>query len=280
MKISVITVCRNASKTIEQSLLSLYNQTYKNIEHIVIDGASTDGTLEILSKYKDNISVLVSEPDTGIYNAMNKGLKLATGDIIYFLNATDCIYDENILEKVVKEFKNYPDLELLWGDVLFVEDGKNVRVAKFENIKSKTDLIFNNPCHQVIFYKNNVFKKFGNYNEKFLIYADYDFNVRALVVNNAKCEYLSQIIARFELGGISTSPDSQIKILQKQERIEIYNEHFSNNFHYKLDNFFTKIFGTPTRFVKKTKCWEKIFITYNAILQTLFNKNLSLNHVK
>lgn len=280
MKISVITVCRNASKTVEKSLLSLYGQTYKNIEHIVIDGASADGTLEILSKYKDKISVLISEPDTGIYNAMNKGITLATGDIIYFLNATDCLYENDILEKVVKEFEVHPDLELLWGDILFVKGEKDIRVAQFGNIKLKTDLISNNPCHQVIFYKKDLFKNYGVYNEKYRIYADYDFNVRALALNNVKCKYIPQIIAKFELGGISTSSDPKIKILQKQERKDIYQEHFSKHFHYELDNFLTKIFGTPTKFVKSTKCWEKLFNLYDNILWTLFHKNLSLNLVK
>lgn len=280
MKISVITVCKNAVNTIENSLLSLYNQTYKDIEHIVIDGVSTDGTLELLSKYKDKIYKLVSEPDTGIYNAMNKGIKFATGDIVYFLNATDSLYDEYVFEKVVKEFESQPDLEFLWGDVQFVEAKKDIRVARFNNIKFKGDLIHNNPCHQVIFYKNNIFKKCGDYNENLPIYADYDFNVRVLVPYNARCKYIPEILARFELGGISTSSEEKIKLRQKQERKDIYKEHFSKNIHFQLDTFFTKVFGTPTKYFKTSKLMNKLFNLYDKTLQVIFKESLMLNKVK
>lgn len=266
MKISVITVCRNAAKTIEETLSTLYSQTYKDIEHIVIDGVSTDGTLEILSKYKENISILVSEPDTGIYNAMNKGIKLATGDVVYFLNATDSLYDNNVLENAANEFKKHPDLEFLWGDVQFVENDKDVRVATFENIKIKSDLIYNNPCHQSIFYKNNVFKKYGCYDETLPIYADYEFNARVLVLENVRCKYIPKVLSRFELGGVSTALDEKIKSRQKAERKEIYSRIFGHNINFTLDNFFTKTFGTITRNVKKTKLWKN-----------LFGKRLSLN---
>ena len=97
MKISIITVVKNAEKTIENTILSVLNQTYKNIELIIIDGVSTDGTLDIINKYKDKISYFISEPDTGVYNAMNKGIKAATGDIFYFLNANDSLYDDKVL---------------------------------------------------------------------------------------------------------------------------------------------------------------------------------------
>lgn len=280
MKISVITVCRNAVGTIEKALLSLYEQTYKNIEHIIIDGVSTDGTLEVLSKYKDNIAIMVSEPDTGIYNAMNEGIKLATGDLVYFLNATDSLYDENVFEKVVDEFEKYPDLELLWGDVQFIENDEDVRIARFDNIKTKSDLIYNNPCHQSIFYKNEIFKKYGGYDEKLHIYADYEFNARMLVQKNVKCKYIKEILSRFELGGVSTSSDEKIKARQLKERKEIYNQIFSNNFNYKLDKFFTKTFGTATRAVKKTSLWDAFFKKYDAISQFVFNERLSLNLVK
>lgn len=279
MKISIITVCKNAIDTIEDTLSSLYEQSYKNIEHIVIDGVSTDGTLELLSKYKDKISILVSEPDTGIYNAMNKGIKLATGDIVYFLNATDSLYDKNVFEKVVNEFETHPDLELLWGDVQFVENNEDIRIAKFDNINIKSDLIYNNPCHQVIFYKNDVYKKFGGYDEKFPIYADYEFNSKMLVHNDVKCKYIPETLARFELGGISTSSDEKIKQRQLKERKDIYKQIFSNNINFKLDKFFTKIFGTATRAVKKTLLWKKLFNINDNISQTMFKKRLSLNFV-
>lgn len=277
MKISVITVCKNAVETIEETLLSLYKQSYGNIEHIVIDGCSDDGTLEVLSKYRENISILLSEPDTGIYNAMNKAIKLMTGDIVYFLNANDSLYDENALEKVVKEFQKHPDLGLLWGDVQFIEHNEDVRVARFNNIKTKSDLIYNNPCHQVIFYSNEIFKKYGGYDEKFIIYADCDFNIRMLVQNDVRCKYIPEILARFELGGLSTSAYWKDKILQKKEINEIYKKNFSHNLNFRIDKFFTKTFGTPTRATKKTRLWNSLFKVHDAIYQSVFNERLSLN---
>lgn len=280
MKISIITVCKNAESSIEKTLLGLYSQTYKNIEHIVIDGVSTDKTLEILENYKDKISVLVSEPDTGIYNAMNKALKLVTGDIVYFLNATDTLYDENVLRKVVQEFEKHPDLEFLWGDIQFVEDNKDIRIATFEDIKVKSDLIYRNPCHQCIFYKNELFTKNGGYNEEITLYADYDLNVRMLVKHNSRCKYMPEILARFELGGFSTTLDEKTILMQKRDRKEVYNQHFRKNINFILDNFFTKIFGTITRKIKKSLLWKKFFKLYDKTLQLSFNKRLSLNLIE
>jgi len=277
MKISVITVCKNAAETIEETLSSLYKQSYQNIEHIVIDGGSNDGTLEILSKYKEDISILLSEPDTGIYNAMNKAIKLITGDIVYFLNANDSLYDENVLEKVVKEFQKHPDLGLLWGDVQFTENNEDVRVARFDNIKTKSDLIYNNPCHQVIFYSNDVFKKYGGYDENLIIYADCDFNIKMLVHNNLRCKYIPEILARFELGGLSTSAYYKDKIMQKNEIRTIYENNFRNNLNFRMDKFFTKTFGSPTRVIKKTQLWKMLFKISDATAQLFFNERLSLN---
>ena len=111
--VSVIIPAYNAEKYLSETIESVINQTYKNIEHIVIDGVSTDGTLDVINKYTDSITHFVSEPDTGIYNAMNKGLKYVTGDIVYFLNATDSLYDEKIFEKVVNEFEKHSYLEMI-----------------------------------------------------------------------------------------------------------------------------------------------------------------------
>ena len=280
MKISVITVCLNAKDTIEKTFISIKNQTYKNIEHIVIDGMSIDGTLDIINKYNDSITHFVSEKDTGIYNAMNKGLKYVTGDIVYFLNATDSLHDEKVLEKVANEFKKHSDLEMLWGDIEFTEENKEPRIHKNDDIKMKNDFLYNNPCHQAIFYKNELFKKYGNYDEDIKIFGDCDFNVRALVTNNAKCKYIPKIIACFEIGGISTSSEESDRLLHKADRLKVYNKNFKHKFCYRADMFITKNFATPARIIKKSNFYNCLFSSIDKISQCLFNERLSLNMVK
>ena len=152
MKISIITVCKNAVDSIEDTLLSLYGQTYNNIEHIVIDGASTDGTLEILNKYQDKIAYFVSESDSGIYNAMNKGIKAATGDFLLFLNANDTFYCVDVLEKVSNALIENPDAKYLFGDVNYIsEDGTQSEVQKYNEVKNDIYFVNRNICHQSIF---------------------------------------------------------------------------------------------------------------------------------
>jgi len=277
MKISIITVCFNAKDTIEQTFISLTNQTYKNIEHIVIDGVSTDGTLDVINKYTASITHFVSEPDTGIYNAMNKGLKYATGDIVYFLNATDSLYDEKVFEKVVNEFEKYSDLEMIWGDIKFIEVGKEPRIYKNNCFKTKNDFLYNNPCHQAIFYKNELFKKYGNYDEDIKIFGDYDLNVRMVVTNNARCKYVPEIIASFEIGGISTSSDDKVKLLHKADRLKVFNKNFKHKFHFRADKFITKNFGTIVRVAKNNLLCKKMFDLTDRASRLIFKESLSLN---
>lgn len=280
MKISVITVCLNAKDSIEKTFESLTNQTYKNIEHIVIDGVSTDGTLDIINKYKDSISHFISEKDTGIYNAMNKGLKYLTGDIVYFLNATDSLHDEKVLEKVANEFEKHPDLELLWGDIEFTEVGKEPRVHKNNDVTIKNDFLYNNPCHQSIFYKSELFKKYGNYDEDIKIFGDCDFNVRVLVTNNAKCKYIPEVIASFEIGGISTSSEESDRLLHKADRLKVYNKNFKHKFCYRANVFITKNFGTLKRIFEQSKVYDYLFNIADKTSQIFFNERLSLNLIK
>lgn len=279
MKISIITVCKNAIDTIEKTLLSIYGQTYKDIEHIVIDGGSNDGTLALLSRYKDNISILISEPDTGIYNAMNKGIKLATGDIVYFLNATDSLYDERVLEKIADEFNKHNDLEILWGDIVFTEEEKEPRIYKNDVFKAKNDFLYNNPCHQAILYKNELFKQYGDYDEAIKIFGDYDLNIRMLVTNNAKCKYIPELIAKFEIGGISTSSEEDDRVLHRADRKMVFDKNFKNKYSYRLDKFITKIFGTPVKAFKQTKLHRFLFCLSDKVSQIIFKQRLSLNFV-
>ena len=152
----------------------------------MIDGASTDGTLEILNKYQDKIAYFVSESDSGIYNAMNKGIKAATGDFLLFLNANDTFYCVDVLEKVSNALIENPDAKYLFGDVNYIsEDGTQSEVQKYNEVKNDIYFVNRNICHQSIFYHTALFEELGEYPECYKIYADWEFNIKCLVKNKA-----------------------------------------------------------------------------------------------
>ena len=263
MKISVITVCRNAENTVEETILSVVNQAYDSIEYIIIDGASTDNTVNIVEKYRDKISYFISEPDSGIYNAMNKGIKVATGDILYFLNANDSLYDNYVLENIVKIYEKNKNIDIVFGDVLFVDKEKNKSWIRKYNYRDKLFFIRDNLCHQVIFYRKKVFYNCGFYDENYKIIADYDFNVRAFIVNGHKSKYIKIPIAKFERGGLSTSKDESLNQILISESRKIQDFYFSK-FDIKMSNILYRFFGS---IVKN--------LLFRPILVKIFGWNLS-----
>ncbi len=249
MKVSIITVCKNAAATIEKTIQSVISQGYPEIEHIIIDGNSTDGTLNILDKYRENIAFIISERDTGVYNAMNKGIKRATGDILYFLNANDILYNEKIIEKVVNIFMK-KDIQILWGDLIAInEENKQETLQKSDNA-DKFFWMSQCLCHQVIFYKRELFENYGLYDENYKIAADYDFNLKCLIKNRIKHSYLPEVAAKFTLGGFSTSEVFSGKI--KAERKQIISTYFSKR-QIKVRDFLHK----QCRFLLRNKFFKK-----------------------
>lgn len=249
MKISVITVCLNAQETIEETLLSILNQSYKNIELIVIDGGSTDSTLEIINQYKDKITYLVSEPDNGIYDAMNKGIKIATGDFIYFLNADDSLYNNQVLEKVVSVISKTSGVKILFGDANYVLKNKQ-KTVNFKNIKNNFSLIFNNICHQSIFYHKSLFDELGGFSNEFKIYADWDFNINSLVKNKESAIYLATPIANFRLGGACSSKANK-KLCDFEKKLLIEKYYDKSKHIIFLHDFLRKYFSKAYKFFKK-----------------------------
>ncbi|MEI7473244.1 MAG: glycosyltransferase family 2 protein [bacterium] len=248
MKISVITVCRNAEKTIEETLLSALNQTYKNIQYIVIDGASTDNTLQVVNKYRDKIDVLISEPDKGVYNAMNKAIDHVTGDIVYLLNANDLIYDEFMFERMANLFKE-TDVDFVFGDCLFMTESREKdQTYSCNRFKYKAAFCRFNMCQQSVFYKADLFKKYGKHDESFKVYADYELNARFLVKHDAKMIYLPMIISKFELGGLSSSKEKELNKLYVKEMKQIRRRYFKTDFTYsvnQVDTVLKKYLGSP-----------------------------------
>ncbi len=201
--ISIITVVYNGEKYLEETIQSVINQTYDNVEYIIIDGGSTDGTLDIIKKYEEKIDYWVSEKDSGIYDAMNKGVTLCSGDIIGIVNADDFIYRDT-LQNVAKFFSD-TDAMFTFGQLdLADEDGKVFDTAKsigIDNIKYK--LFRHMPfLHPTMFVKKEVYEKLGLYNTRYKLSADYDFTLR-LVKNNIQFVKLDFSTGVFRLGGQS-----------------------------------------------------------------------------
>lgn len=196
---SLITVCYNAEASIARTLQSACDQTCHDFENVVVDGASTDGTLDVVRRYDDLPVVLSSEPDKGIYDAMNKGIACAQGEVLYFLNADDCLHDPDVLARVARVFHEHPEVDLVWGNVVYDGlDGTTER-RTFGHIHPR-NLVFLDLNHQGAFARKRLFERIGVFNTDFRINADYDWFLRVLG-SGAVWRYEDIYIARFHTGG-------------------------------------------------------------------------------
>ena len=248
-KISVITVVKNSSKTIEKTIQSLLNQKYENIEYLVIDGKSTDGTLEILDKYKKNISLLISEEDKGIWDAMNKGVSLAKGDIIGFLNADDTYYENSL--NIVNDYFINNEIDFLFGSV-----EKYKLMHGYKPWKIKWSLDFIHLIHWDFFIKTNKHKEVGFYNSRFLS-ADLDFFYRMIVEFKLKGigTKKNEILGKFSKGGFS----SRINYADHLRDLNLIRIHNKQNKLFVYLLYIGKIIKKPLKFLlainKKTKAF-------------------------
>jgi len=204
-KITIITACYNSEKTIEQTIQSVLNQTYDNIEYIVIDGASTDGTMEIVEKYRDRIDIIVSEEDDGVYDAFNKGIKVATGDFINFMNADDYFSTSEIIEEIACHIEEHKGVLMIHGNVRAFDErtghwhfrGGQLILDDFEKGKM---------CpHQSVFTHKKLFEEFKGFDLKYKILADVDFTIKCFKNYEEKIIYIPIEIACFRLGGLSNA---------------------------------------------------------------------------
>ena len=206
MKTSVITVCFNSAQTIADTLASIAAQTHPEIEHIVVDGASTDGTLEIIKRHGTHVARLISEPDRGIYDAMNKGLGLASGDVIGFLNADDVYADNGVLERV-SAIMARDDLDALFGDVAFFSSNDPQRdVRIYRSVRFRPDRIAWGwmPAHPALFVRREVFQRAGAFRTDYRIAGDFEFVARAFGKHTLRYRHLPEVLVRMRTGGIST----------------------------------------------------------------------------
>lgn len=210
--LSIITICYNIKDEIEKTCQSIVNQTWQDFEWVVIDGGSTDGTVEVLNKYRSRINVFISEPDKGIYNAMNKGIKLASGEWLSFMNGGDAYAANDVLEKVFKN-KKY-DADVLYGDVReFYTDGR-ILIRRYPDELNLDFFIDDSINHQSSFIKRNLFDKFGLYDEIYKIAGDWEKWI-VFSQNGCKFQKVNITVANFMCNGISSNESALAVELEK-----------------------------------------------------------------
>ena len=244
MKISIITVVWNNNDTIKDAIESVLNQTYKDIEYIIIDGASTDGTVDIIKNYGDKIDKFISEPDKGIYDAMNKGIKLATGDVIGILNSDDFYIDEFVIEKVVKVFEE-KEVDSLFADLVYVKPDNLEKTVRYYDSSNSFPNKFQYalyPAHPTFFVKKWVYEKYGLFKTDYKIAADFDIMARFLYSKEISFSYLKEPIIKMRTGGVSTSFSSIW--INSLEQLRVCNKnHIKTNIFKILLKYPSKVIG-------------------------------------
>lgn len=232
MKISIITISYNSSTTIEQTLKAVQNQTYSRIEHIIVDGKSSDNTIDICNNFK-HISKMVSEPDKGVYDAFNKGLKMATGEVVGFLNADDVFCDQYTLKKISEAFDEQTDC--VYANLNYIDNkGKILRKWRSNPYQKGA---FNKgwmPAHPTFYCRKAIYDQLGGYDDSFHIAGDFELMLRFLEKNNIRSKFIDQILIKMRAGGLSNSGlASKIKIIK--EEIRAFNQ---NKINYSLPKYF------------------------------------------
>lgn len=225
MKVSIITSCYNRETTIRDSIESVLSQDYNNIEYIIVDAKSKDKTLDIINEYKDKISIIISEPDNGMYEGINKGIRLATGDIIGLLHSDDVFYADDTISRVVKEMKR-TRAELAYGNGIFVKPSNmNHIIRDWISGQYIPSRIIRGwlPLHTTVFARRNVFETIGYYDEQYKISADSDWLVRCLYKASLKVTYINEYIVRMRMGGASTS--FRLTKAKWKEDLDLYHRH-------------------------------------------------------
>ena len=261
MKLSIITVNLNNRDGLQKTIDSVVSQTFHDFEWIVIDGGSTDGSKDLIDQYSDHIAYWVSEPDTGIYCAMNKGIQVAHGEYLLFLNSGDWLCDNNVLSKV---FSQSHTSEILYGYMVRGSlNGEPCHAAMMKPVLYWYDFIGNSLPHQASFIARNAFEKYGLYDESYKIAADTKFFIKAIVWNKASYEFIPMKIAVFEGGGISTS-----ELMREERDIRLSKEMFPEMM---LDDI---PLLTTLRKIKKHTLLRKFYTLLSVIANKISEKDV------
>lgn len=244
MKITIITPTYNSANTIIHCVSSVDNQTYPDIEHIIIDGGSKDNTLELIDSQQNRVKKMISEPDNGIYDAMNKGIKIATGDIIGILNSDDFFCDNFVIEKIVAAFRE-KNIDALYGDVKFVNPSITAKIVRYYSSKTFIPKKFKYgfmPAHPSFYVKKEFFEKLGYYKDDYEIAADFELLIRFLFVNKLRSGYLEMPFVSMRPGGVSNKSLNSTFILNKEIIRACRENGIKTNLFFVYSKYFIKVF--------------------------------------
>ena len=247
MMVSIITVCYNSENTIYDTLNCIKNQSFNNIEHIIIDGGSQDSTIKIIANFP-HVSKIVCERDSGIYDAMNKGLKFSTGDIIGILNSDDLLIETTLIEEIVKIFENNEDIDIVYGNLLYIDSNnmnKIIRKWKSTNYFEKFFDFGNVPPHPTVYLRRSVYDKVGNFDINFKLASDYDLMLRIFKKEKFKSKFIDKYIVKMRIGGV-TNKNWKNRIIQN---IEIYNSWTKNKIKPPFYFFFYRFYNRISQYL-------------------------------
>lgn len=222
MKISIITVVHNNKETIKEAIDSVLSQNYDNLEYIIVDGASTDGTVEIINEiiraHKNKNIKFVSENDNGVYDAMNKGIDLASGEIVGILNSDDLYYEKCCLSIVMNEFQK-KNTDSVFADLVYVQLDNSDKVVRYYSSANFSSAKFSfgwMPAHPTFFVRRKCYEKYGNYKTDYMIAADYELLIRLFRIHNISYSYIPKVLVKMRVGGLSTKSFKSNWILNKE----------------------------------------------------------------
>lgn len=251
--LTVITINYNNANGLLKTIKSVIQQTYTDFEYVIIDGGSTDSSLAVIKDFETEVNYWVSEPDNGVYNAMNKGLKAAKGDFVFFLNSGDVLYDDNVIAKLLNTLSL--DDDLVYGDVLLKHEHNNwERLQVHPEILPFSYFYKGTICQQACFFKKSLFDSIFYFNETYKIISDWEFLVYALYIKQVKYRKINLLISIYDMEGISSTPE--LRYISKQEREQV----LSTFFPLFIDDYKRLTSYTSTRFAQLQRIEKSVFL--------------------
>lgn len=227
MKISIITAVFNGEKYLEDCIASVASQTHQDVEYIIVDGNSNDSTSAIIARYKEAVTTLISEPDAGLYDAINKGLKVATGEVIGLLNSDDMFADDTVIARVIALFSQNPEIDAVYGDLNYIhpQTGKILRRWRSKQADFRDLAKGWMPAHPTLYIRRELFNQYGNYSLNYGTAADYDFILRYFFTHKIACKHLPWLMVKMRQGGVSNlSFFSRISALRNDYKALVANK--------------------------------------------------------